>query len=67
VLDGSQLSKRQLGYMTVNVYIHWPDALSGTNTLENSNPLIDLMITSGFYLHHVERADQERAFQINVI
>jgi len=30
-------------------------------TLDNADPLFALMITSGFYLHHVEVADQDSA------
>jgi len=30
-------------------------------TLDNANPLFALVITPGFYLHHVEVADQDSA------
>jgi len=28
-------------------------------TLDNADPLVALMVTPGFYLHHVEVADQD--------
>jgi len=30
-------------------------------TLDNADPLFALVITAGFYLHHVEVADQDQA------
>jgi len=40
------------------VYFHWPDALPAP-TLANADSLFALMITPGFYLHHIEMAAQE--------
>jgi len=42
----------------VVVYFHLRDALPGTN-LDNADALFALVITPGFYLHHIEVADED--------
>jgi len=48
------------GYMTV-LLISIGRMPFGTPTLRNADPLFALVITPGFYQHHVEAADQDPA------
>jgi len=49
-----------IGYMTI-VFIFIGLMLFLEKTLDNAYPLFALVITTGFYLHHVEVADQNTA------
>jgi len=59
VLDGFQLSKRHLAMAVLFTSYDRMPLLAPT--FDNADPLFTLVITSGFYLHHVEAANQDPA------
>jgi len=52
--------KTTSGYMAV-LFIYIDRMLFMAPTLDNADPLFALVITPGFYLHHVEVADKDPA------
>jgi len=78
VVETSQLSRkpgtlrfpvdiRHLVYIWQYVYFRLSDALPGANSLHIIDMLFALLKTIGFYLHHVELADQDPASQSIII
>jgi len=43
------------------IYFHWPDAIPDANSLDNTDLFFALVMTPGFYLRHIEVADQDPA------